>query len=399
MRILLYTGKGGVGKTSVSAATALRLAQQGYRTVVLSTDAAHSLGDSLDTRLGPEPREIVPNLWAHEVEVLHEMDEHWVTLQTYMNTLLSSQGLESVVAEEMTVLPGAEELAGLVRIIQHYDSGQFDVVVVDCAPTGETLRLLSFPDAARWWLQKIFPIQRKMAKLLRPVGRMVMPDVPMPQDNIFDSVERLLRQIDRIHELLADPELTSVRIVLNPEKMVVKEAQRVFTYLNLFGYATDLVVCNRVLPAAVHDSYFAGWKQSQERYHQLVVEGFSPLPVLDVPLFDQEVVGMEMLGRMADAIYGDKDPSQVFFTGKTEEIEAQGDGYLLRLPMPFAEKGAVEMTQVGDELIVQVGSYKRNMILPRALATLRASSAKLDGGELRVAFRPFDPVEAPATRR
>jgi arsenite/tail-anchored protein-transporting ATPase len=394
VRILLYTGKGGVGKTSVSAATAMRLARQGYRTVVLSTDAAHSLGDSLDTPLGPEPREIMPNLWAHEVEVLHEMDEHWTTLQTYMNTLLSSQGLDSVVAEEMTVLPGAEELAGLVRIVNHYDSGKFDVVVVDCAPTGETLRLLSFPDAARWWLQKIFPIQRKMARLLRPVGRMVMPDVPMPQDNIFDAVERLLTQIDRIHALLIDPQMTSVRIVLNPEKMVVKEAQRVFTYLNLFGYATDMVVCNRVLPAEVHDAYFAGWKQSQERYHRLVIEGFSPLPVLDVPLFDQEVVGFEMLERMAEAIYGERDPNTVFFTGKTEEIEPQGDGYLLRLPMPFAEKGAVEMTQVGDELIVQVGSYKRNMILPRALATMRAAGAKLDGGELRVTFRPYAPAVA-----
>ncbi len=387
MRILLYTGKGGVGKTSVSAATALRLAQQGYRTVILSTDAAHSLGDSFDTRLGPEPREVAPNLWAHEVEVLHEMDEHWTTLQTYMNSLLSSQGLESVVAEEMTVLPGAEELAGLVRIIQHRDSGKYDVVVVDCAPTGETLRLLSFPDAARWWLQKIFPIQRKMAKLLRPVGRLMMPDVPMPSDNIFDSVERLLTQIDRIHDLLADPVLTSVRIVLNPEKMVVKEAQRVFTYLNLFGYATDLVVCNRVIPAEVTDPYFVGWKKAQERYHQLVLDGFSPLPVLDVPLFDQEVVGLEMLGRMAAAIYGDRDPSQVFFAGKTEHIEPQDGGYVLRLPMAFAEKGAVEMTQVGDELIVQVGSYKRNMILPRALATLRAAGAKLEDGELRVSFR------------
>jgi arsenite/tail-anchored protein-transporting ATPase len=399
VRILLYTGKGGVGKTSVSAATAMRLARQGYRTVVLSTDAAHSLGDSLDTPLGPEPREIMPNLWAHEVEVLHEMDEHWTTLQTYMNTLLSSQGLDSVVAEEMTVLPGAEELAGLVRIVNHYDSGKFDVVVVDCAPTGETLRLLSFPDAARWWLQKIFPIQRKMARLLRPVGRMVMPDVPMPQDNIFDAVERLLTQIDRIHALLVDPQMTSVRIVLNPEKMVVKEAQRVFTYLNLFGYATDMVVCNRVLPAEVHDAYFAGWKQSQERYHRLVIEGFSPLPVLDVPLFDQEVVGFEMLERMAEAIYGERDPNTVFFTGKTEEIEPQGDGYLLRLPMPFAEKGAVEMTQVGDELIVQVGSYKRNMILPRALATMRAAGAKLDGGELRVTFRPYGPRRVGAAPR
>lgn len=387
MRILLYTGKGGVGKTSISAATALRLAQRGYRTIVLSTDPAHSLGDSFDIRLGPEPSEIAPNLWAHEVEVLHEMDQHWTTLQNYMNALLASQGLEGVVAEEMTVLPGAEELAGLARIVSHRESGKYDAIVVDCAPTGDTLRLLSFPDAARWWLQKIFPVQRRMAKILRPVGRVMLPDVPMPEDNLFDSVERLLRQIERIHELLADPVLTSVRIVLNPEKMVVKEAQRVFTYLNLFGYATDLIVCNRVLPASVQDAYFAGWKAAQEKYLHLVNTSFAPLPIFNIPLFDQEVVGLEMLGRMADAVYGSEDPSQVFFAGKTEQIEQQPDGYLLRLPMPFAEKGAVEMTQVGDELIVQVGSYKRNMILPRALAVLRASSAKLNDGELRVAFR------------
>src|SRR5690349_16955589 len=346
-RTILYTGKGGVGKTSVAAATARRCAAAGARTLVISTDPAHSLADVLGEDVGGAPTKVARKLHAQQVQAQDELERHWSAVSGWLGGLLMERGVDRIAAEELTVPPGGDELFSLLEIKRHAESGEWDVIVVDCAPTGETLRLLSFPDAARWWLQKIFPIQRKMAKLLRPVGRMVMPDVPMPQDNIFDSVERLLRQIDRIHELLADPELTSVRIVLNPEKMVVKEAQRVFTYLNLFGYATDMVVCNRVLPAAVHDSYFAGWKQSQERYHQLVVEGFSPLPVLDVPLFDQEVVGMEMLGRMADAIYGDKDPSQVFFTGKTEEIEAQGDGYLLRLPMPFAEKGAVEMTQVG----------------------------------------------------
>ncbi len=391
MRIILNTGKGGVGKTSISAATALRLAERGYRTVVLSTDAAHSLADSFDVALGPEPVEIAPNLWGQEIEVLHELDQHWSRLQEYMNTLLTSQGLEGVVAEEMTVIPGAEELAGLVRITQHEKSGQFDVVIVDCAPTADTLRLLSFPDAARWWLEKIFPIQRRATKFLRPIARMVT-DVPLPGDDIFESVKHLLENIEEVHALLADPQLTSVRIVLNPEKMVIKEAQRIFTYLNLFGYTTDLVVCNRVIPDDVQDEYFAGWKASQRRYRTLVGESFAPVPILDVPLFEQEVVGFDMLHRMADILYGDKDPAAVWFTGKVQSIEQQGDGYVLRLPLGFASKDQLDVVLVGDELILQVGSYKRNIIVPRALAQQQVRSAKLDGGELRITFRPRDLV-------
>jgi arsenite-transporting ATPase len=391
VRIILNTGKGGVGKTSISAATALRLAERGYRTVVLSTDAAHSLADSFDVPLGPEPVEIAPNLWGQEIEVLHELDQHWSRLQEYMNTLLTSQGLEGVVAEEMTVIPGAEELAGLVRITQHEKSGQFDVVIVDCAPTADTLRLLSFPDAARWWLEKIFPIQRTATRFLRPIAKMVT-DVPMPGDEIFDSVKRLLENIDEVHSLLADPQLTSVRIVLNPEKMVIKEAQRIFTYLNLFGYTTDLIVCNRVLPDDVQDEYFSGWKASQRRYRTLVGESFSPVPILDVPLFEQEVVGFDMLRRMADIVYGDKDPAAVWFTGKVQSIEPQGEGYVLRLPLGFASKEQLDVLLVGDELILQVGSYKRNIIVPRALAQQQVRNAKLEGGELRITFRPRELV-------
>ena len=389
VRIILNTGKGGVGKTSVSAATAVRLAERGYRTIVLSTDAAHSLADSFDTALGPEPVEIAPNLWGQEIEVLHELDAHWQTLQEYMNTLLTFQGLEGVVAEEMTVIPGAEELAGLVRITQHEKSGRFDVVIVDCAPTADTLRLLSFPDAARWWLEKIFPIQRTAARFLRPMARR-LTDIPLPGDEIFDSVKHLLEQIDEVHALLADAQLTSVRIVLNPEKMVIKEAQRIFTYLSLLGYATDLVVCNRMLPEGGQDAYFAGWKDAQRRYRATVGEAFAPVPILDVPLFEQEVVGFDMLRRMADVIYGDRDPAAVWFTGRAQTIEPVGDGYVLRLPLGFAEKGQIDVLLVGDELILQVGSYKRNIIVPQALARQNVRGARLDRGELRISFRPRD---------
>ena len=385
MRIILYTGKGGVGKTSVSAATALRLARSGQRTLVMSTDAAHSLSDSFDIPLGNEPVQVAPNLWAQEISVLHEVDRYWVTLQQYMTTLLSWRGMEDVVAEEMTVLPGAEELAGLVRIVRHYESGLYDAIVVDCAPTGDTLRLLSFPEIARWWLEKLFPIQRQAAKVLRPFMRAVT-DMPMPEDDVFESIKHLLTQLDRIHDLLADQQMTSVRIVLNAEKMVVKEAQRVYTYLSLFGYSSDMVVCNRLFPKAADGAYFAAWHDIQARNHKLVEECFSPVPIFDVPFFDTEVVGLEMLGKMGEAIFAEADPASVFFKGKVQTIEPTEQGYLLKMPLPLASKEQLDLLQTGDELVVQVGDYKRNIILPRALAICSVGGAKLDNGELRVNF-------------
>ena len=385
MRILLYTGKGGVGKTSVSASTALRLSKMGHRTLVMSTDAAHSLADSFDTMLGHEPVQLAPNLWAQEVSVLHEVDKAWVTLQKYMMALLSWRGMNDVVAEEMTVLPGAEELAGLVRIVKHYDSGLYDAIVVDCAPTGDTLRLLSFPEIARWWLEKLFPLQRQAAKIIRPLAKRVT-DMPMPEDDVFDSIKTLLMQLDRIHGMLADPNLTSVRIVLNAEKMVVKEAQRVYTYLSLFGYSTDMIVCNRLFSSTMGGTEMAQWRDIQKRNHKLVEECFSPVPIFDVPFFDTEVVGMEMLDKMGSAVFGDRDPAGVFFSGKVQTIEQKNGGYVLRMPLPLVTKDQVDLMQTGDELVVQVGDYRRNIILPRALATLQVAGAKLDEGELRINF-------------
>ncbi len=398
MRIILYTGKGGVGKTSVSAATALRLAKSGQRTIVMSTDAAHSLADSFDVTLSNEPVQITDNLWAQEISVLHEVDRYWVTLQKYMGTLLSWRGMEDVVAEEMTVLPGAEELAGLVRIVRHFDSGLYDVIIVDCAPTGDTLRLLSFPDIARWWLEKLFPIQRQAAKVIRPFMRAVT-DMPMPEDDVFDSIKHLLTQLDRIHTLLADPKMTSVRIVLNAEKMVVKEAQRVYTYLNLFGYSSDLVVCNRLFPKEVEGKYFSAWRDIQGRNHKLVEECFSPVPIFDVPFFDTEVVGLDMLDKMGQAIFGDANPANVFFEGRAQTIEPTARGFVLKMPLPLASKEQLDLMQTGDELVVQVGDYKRNIILPRALATLQVAGAKLENGELRINFvRPGEDVQSPKSQ-
>lgn len=385
MRIILYTGKGGVGKTSVAAATALRAARLGYKTLAMSTDAAHSLGDSFDRPLGGEIVPIVDNLWGQEIDVFHETETHWGTLENYIKILMAWRGIDEVLAEEMAILPGMEELAGLVHLINYHQQAEYDVIVVDCAPTGETLRLLSFPDVTRWWLHRIFPIQRTAARIARPVLKRVT-DLPFPEDEVFEALKELFKKLDRMREILTDAATCSVRLVLNPEKMVIKESQRTFTYLNLYGYATDLVICNRLIPQDVTDAYFSNWKDSQERYYALVEEAFSPLPILKAPLMEQEVVGMAMLERFADALYGDSDPTRVYFEGQRQDIRQEDGDYVLTLMLPFSRKEDIQLSQVGDELIVHVGNQKRNIILPRALAGLASEGAKLEGDRLTIRF-------------
>jgi len=385
MRIILYTGKGGVGKTSVAAATALRCADLGYRTIVISTDAAHSLADSFDLPLGPEPTLVAPNLWGQELDVLYQMDKYWGNAQRYFATVLAWRGLDDLIAEELAVLPGMEELASLLQIVHLHDDCDYEVIIVDCAPTGATLQLLSFPEVARWYLEKIFPFERKAVQLSRPILRAVT-DLPIPDEELFDTIAALILQLTRMHTLLSDPQKASVRLVLNPEKMVIKEAQRTFAYLNLYGYPTDAVISNRLIPDRVHDSYFDSWKESQEKYSRMIEEAFSPLPILKVPLFDQEVVGLAMLRRMAESIYGDSDPTKVYFIGRTHSVEKKNGCYILRLLLPFVEKQDLQLTRSGDELIVHIGNRKRNLILPRVLASLDVQSAKFDKDTLMITF-------------
>jgi arsenite-transporting ATPase len=385
VRIILYTGKGGVGKTSVAAATALRCADLGYRTVVLSTDAAHSLSDSFDTALGPEPVEVNPGLFGQEIDVLYQMEKHWGKVQEYMASVLAWRGMDDLIAEEASVLPGMEELASLLQIVHMHDDYDYDVIIVDCAPTGATLRLLSFPEVARWYLEKIFPVERAAMKVGRPLLR-AMVDLPLPDDDVFDAVADLIMQLHRMHRLLSDAQKSSIRLVLNLEKMVIKEAQRAFTYLNLYGYPTDLIISNRVIPDDVKDGHLASWKGIQEKYSRMVEEGFSPLPILKVPFFDQEVVGLDMLRRMAESIYGQEDPTQVYFIGQTQTVEKCDGGYLLSLPLPFVDKGGLDLTRSGDELIIHIGNQKRNLILPRALINMEVQSAKLKDGVLKITF-------------
>ncbi|MDO8672610.1 MAG: TRC40/GET3/ArsA family transport-energizing ATPase [Dehalococcoidia bacterium] len=397
VRILLYTGKGGVGKTTMAAATALRAADLGYRTIVISTDAAHSLADSFDTQLSPVPVQIAPNLWGQEIDIYHELREHWGKIQSYVASVMAWRGLDDAVAQEMTVLPGMEEMASLLQITSYYDSGEFDVIIVDCAPTGETLRLLTFPEVARWWMEKMFPIERKAAHILRPLMKPFL-DVPLPGDDVFASVKDLFSQLDRMHVLLADPEISSIRLVLNPEKMVVKEAQRTFTYLNLFGYPIDLVICNRMIPSSVQDSYFRVWKESQDKYLQLVEDAFAPLPILKVPLFDREVLGLDMLRQLAEKLYGEEDPSRAYFHGQTQTIEKRDGSYILTLPLPLISKEEVSLNRTGDELLIQIGNQRRNLILPKALVSLAIRQAKLDDGALKIVFAVPDAKTTNAKR-
>lgn len=385
MRIILYTGKGGVGKTSVAAATALRCAQLGYRTIVLSTDAAHSLADSFDLKIGQEPIEIAPRLQAQEIDVLYQMDKYWGKVQEYFRSLLQWRGVDELIADEISVLPGMDELASLLQIVYLAESEKYDVIIVDCAPTGETLKLLSLPEVARWYLTHVFPVERMAARFASPLMRAVT-DIPMPDDQLFETIKELIQQLNRMAALLSDTNKSSVRVVLNPEKMVIKEAQRTFTYINLYGFACDLVISNRVLPDTVTDSYFTALKESQARYGKMIQESFAPIPIFTAPFFAQEVVGFDMLRQMADVLYGDRDPSQVFYEGSPQEIQKLGKGYVLKMKLPFAAKSDVHLTRAGDELAISVGNFRRNAILPRALASLTVQKARMEEGKLVVNF-------------
>ena len=386
MRILMFTGKGGVGKTSVSAATALRSADRGYRTIVLSTDPAHSLADSFDQPIGNDPTPLAANLWGQEIDLLHQMELHWGRVQNYLSAVFMWRGMDDLVAEETSVLPGMEELASLMQITSLAEGGQYDVIVVDCAPTGATLQLLAFPELARWYLDKIIPFQKAALKVAGPMLRRMI-EVPLPDEELFTSVEELVLQLHRVSTLLSNPETSSMRLVLNPEKMVVKEAQRALTYLSLYGYATDLVVCNRMIPSNAASGYFANWKEIQAKYHHFVEEAFSPLPIFDAPWFDEEVVGVPMLRRMGAALYGEQDPTTIFYTGHAQEVVKVEGGYHLRLPLPFVSKADIKLTRsLHDELIVHIGNWKRNIALPRVLTGLPVRGARYEGQELVVLF-------------
>jgi len=386
MRIILYTGKGGVGKTSIAAAAAIRSADRGLKTLVVSADAAHSLGDCLDRQLAPEPEEIQPNLWAQEIDITHEVEKGWGLVQEYFTKLFTSKAVKDITTEELTVFPGMEDLMSLIRILKYYRENTFDVIIIDCAPTGETLALLSFPDMFRWWMDKLFPIKRKAAKIAKPIVEPLV-GVPVPGDDVMAEFEKVYRQLDEMRQIFTDGETTSIRIVVNPEKMVVKEAQRSFTYLNLYDYKVDSIIVNRVIPEEVTDPHFKIWKDIQGRYGDMIRESFNPVPIFHAPLFEKEVVGTEMLKRLGDAIYGKEDPTSVFYRQRTQQYQKEGGHYLLSIYMPFVDKKELSLSQKGEELIIRAGLTKRTIVLPRTLRSHSVKGAKFEKDRLNIVLR------------
>ncbi|HVE67544.1 MAG TPA: ArsA family ATPase [Solirubrobacteraceae bacterium] len=382
-RTILYTGKGGVGKTSVAAATARRCAAAGARTLVLSTDPAHSLAESLETTVGSAPTDAGGGLWAQQVQAQEEMERHWSAVSDWMGELLVERGVNRITAEELTVPPGLDELFSLLQLKRHHESGEWDAIVVDCAPTGETLRLLSFPDVARWWLEKVFPHERQLLAAARPLARTVL-DVTLPSEAVFADVQRLMDSLIAMNEILRDRAHATIRLVMNPDKMVIGEAMRTFTYLNLYGYLTDAVIVNRVFPDEVAGTYFGAWRDRQQEHMELVDSAFAPVPVLRAPYFESEVVGAEMLDRLGASLFGERDAGAVLHDALSQELRVGEGEARLRLDLPFAERGDIALKKIGTELVVRVDGQKRTIMLPPALAHWRATEARFENGALQV---------------
>jgi len=393
-RTIIYTGKGGVGKTSVAVACALGCAAIGLRTLVFSTDPAHSLSDSLQMSVGGEPTAVGSGLWAQEISAQEQLEDNWAGMQDWLGDILVARGVDRVSAEELAVPPGLDELFSLLALKRHHEEGHYDVIVVDCAPTGETLRLLSFPDVARWWIEKVVPAQGQLLAVARPLAR-AMLDVALPGEEVLDDVQRLLGNLIALHEILADRSRVSIRMVMTPDRMVIQEAKRTFTYLNLYGYLTDAVVVNRVFPPDV-DGYFQAWRTVQQEHLREVHAAFSPVPVLQAPYFEREVVGRAMLERLGAEVFAHAEPAAMLHDRLAHELLVEQDRATLRLDLPFATRGDISLKKIGLELIVKVDAHKRTITLPPALSTSRPTDARFRDGSLVVTFAP---AQKRATRR
>ncbi|WP_375485421.1 ArsA family ATPase [uncultured Jatrophihabitans sp.] len=404
MRILLFTGKGGVGKTTTASATALRLADRGVKTLLLSTDAAHSLGDALAVPLTDAPTEVAPSLWAAQLDTQGRFEAAWRDVQSFLVDMLARGGVDVVTAEELTVLPGVDEVLALLAVRELARTGDWDALVVDCAPTAETLRLLALPEALNWYLERVFPAQRTIARSVRPLAALLGRGDTIPPDGVFDALLRLSDDLAGVRELLGDPEVTSVRLVLTPESVVVAEARRTFTALALYGYAVDVVVANRVFPAG-DDPWRRQWATAQQAQLADVRESFAGLPVLELPYRPAEPVGAVALREVADGLYGalpGADPAPASPARDLLRVEPEGDGFVLRMSLPLAGRADVDAVRAGDDLVVTVAGHRRVLSLPSVLRRCVVSGGSYDGAQLQVRFRPDPelwPAEGPARRR
>jgi arsenite-transporting ATPase len=381
MRILLFTGKGGVGKTTIASATGIKTAELGYKTLIISTDPAHSLSDAFQKELKPYPTEVMENLYAMEVNVEYELERHWDAIKEYLTIFFKSQGIEDVVAEELAIFPGFDELASLLHLLNHYEKRDFDVVILDCAPTGETLRLLSVPEVAKWYMNRFFGIEKRLLKIVRPIAEPLM-NVPLPSDEVLNKIQELYSKISLLKDIL-ESEITSVRIVMNPEKMVIRESERAFTYLNLFGYSVDCVIVNKVFPTDLGD-YLSKWVEIQRTYLKEIEDRF-PIPIFKVRFREREVVGDELL-KLAENIYDGRDPTEVFYKHKPIEIKKEGDFSVMSIRVPFIEKKDLKLLKRGEELIVIAKNWKRTVFLPQSLALKEVVKAEFRDEWLKIYF-------------
>ena len=392
MRIIFFAGKGGVGKTSVAAATGIKTAQSGQQTIILSLDVAHSLADvfDLDRELldqnNGEPINVAENLWIQELDIQTEIQRYWSDIHGYLSTMLNTTGLNDVLAEELAIFPGMEEVSLLLYINQYVKEKTFDVILLDCAPTGESLRFISIPTTLEWYMDKIFKIQRRFARYARPVVKRVT-DLPLPEDDYFQSIESLFERLRGVDQILVDPAITTVRLITNPEKVVLKETQRAFMYFYLHNMNIDAVIINRVLPAELEEGYFKDWIKGQQQRLEQAQDFFNPIPIFTVNLFNDEAIGYDYLKKLADQIYGSKNPLERFYTDEPYKLDKVNSHYRLKLKLPFITKKDVELNKMYDELIVRIGSFKRHILLPKQVAACEAIKAKLEGQHLNIIFK------------
>ena len=390
MRVILMTGKGGVGKTSVAAATGLRCAELGHKTLVLSTDPAHSLADSFDMEMGHDPIQVRPNLWGAELDALMELEGNWGAVKRYITQVLQARGLDGVQAEELAILPGMDEIFGLVRMKRHYDEGEYDVLIIDSAPTGTALRLLSIPEVGGWYMRRFYKPLQGMSVALRPLVEPLFRPITgfsLPDKEVMDAPYEFYEQIEELEKVLTDNTKTSVRLVTNPEKMVIKESLRAHAYLSLYSVATDLVVANRIIPETVTDPFFKRWKENQQIYKQEIHDNFHPLPVKEVPLYSEEMCGLEALERLKETLFADEDPTQVYYQENTIRVVNNDGIYSLELYLPGIAKDKIQLNKTGDELNVRIGNHRRNLVLPQALAALKPAGAKMEEDYLKIRFQ------------
>ncbi len=389
MRVILMTGKGGVGKTSVAAATGLRCAELGHKTLVLSTDPAHSLADSFDLEMGHEPRKVKDNLWGAELDALMELEGNWGAVKRYITEVLQARGLDGVQAEELAILPGMDEIFGLVRMKRHYDEGEYDVLIIDSAPTGTALRLLSLPEVGGWYMRRFYKPFQGMSAALRPLVEPIFRPIAgfsLPDNEVMDAPYEFYEQIEALEKVLTDNTQTSVRLITNPEKMVIKESLRAHAYLSLYNVSTDLVVANRIIPESVTDPFFKRWKENQEIYRQEIHDNFKPLPVKEVPLYSEEMCGLAALERLKETLYKDEDPAQIYYKENTVRIVQEKTHYSLELYLPGIPKEQIQLNKTGDELNIRIGNHRRNLVLPQALAALQPTGAKMEEDYLKIKF-------------